>query len=1325
MGGAAKTATSLLDEEPLGLKPEALKLLAWSICCLVRKWHTEYGEPHGALEPATILLAADGSPHSLSHARYHAHHVSGPNFASSDDASASALRAFPSHSLGPNSSSPDAHGNRTYACGLFEEDYDTGVSGSGSGSSTDAANGWCLAPEQLLGKHWEGTVGTAVDVFSIGCLVAELATGQPLFPGASPAEQLRRMTRLLGPLAFVGTAKPAAAAPSSPSIATAMGPHEAQTDAAFDDNTDDGGGGGGALEDARRRRVLRQWLRMRLTSVGGVVGETLVRKGCRAVTVEDTTAKKTATEVSVVELPDGNTAAEVEEEEAEQLLGLLESCLQVDPSRRPSMEELMRLPYFAAVAVRQGREEEGDVGTLVGGGDDGGKDGAVDALAAAKAAAAAAAVGDVTPVGDEDDRNGATSANAALQCPLTPCPSLKTSEASLCTAAAAAAVAAADGGTTGSLDSGSGGSTPPADTSAGTSESPHQQQQPLNVHPQLPPPQQPQQQCQQSAASDSFTSPRVAGGSGRKSTRREPSRLRLTVTWAGAEEEKEREQEEEVERGVERRPLEDGRAGTAVGARTRNWGAPEAWSGAEEVKEVKGGEGVQAIEPSPWGRAAAAAAMAEEEAKPCVHGIVLPPGCAVDRSSCEGSISFDVGPILGPRASASSAAAAALPTAAGLSLRRQLTSPPTCLSAAPPSPTPPAQSQSYPRSIRRISSPPRSVSLQGTSWQSEQLQAQQDACSCADGAEVGVADRDRVSSTPPMQPTQPQSRSGTRPPRRVISESLLAPPAGVTPALRAAIPEDRVVSDSGGVGAGGAGGAGALAQRGVTSLTATRPARERSWPACREDPPGDNFLQQRGRSAGDSSRHLQARDSSKGVTDGGEGGRAAGGGLDPAAAHVAGRRSVSLSPQRLQQQQQQCPWGSGGRQSQRSRYSCGGDVGGSSTASSFPECPEGIDLGEDARGSEGGRCLQCSGSAGGPDRVPQAAGSPRSALPRLLNALQRELISKLQATHAPPSRAPSHPSTVASAAGCGPLSGTVAAAAAACGLDSSKRKSSGGSRALPLPMLQQQQQQLQPHQEQQQQGPRNRQEQQQQQQQLTVLPDVQCEDHDCGWGSVLVSSPRGSGLRAGTGPVVKAPSPPSAAAEKLNVEQPGSPRSDQQAVRAHILPVVDPVSNWSREADPDAFTGMGPSSGAGGGGGDKQARQQQHPRGVSQPLPLLSQQLHPRRRSTLETGAWVRSRKSPQEPDMQRDACLVTHSEVPFKHLKTLSRHRPSPLLLAHADADGGGSGEPDVAVSAPVGSPGAIWRLAAATAAAAAATAGARNPPWSRGKSRERLRRY
>ena len=54
---------------------------------------------------------------------------------------------------------------------------------------------WYRAPDVLMGsKHYS----TSVDMWSVGCIFAEMANGRPLFPGTSERDQLLRIFKALG-----------------------------------------------------------------------------------------------------------------------------------------------------------------------------------------------------------------------------------------------------------------------------------------------------------------------------------------------------------------------------------------------------------------------------------------------------------------------------------------------------------------------------------------------------------------------------------------------------------------------------------------------------------------------------------------------------------------------------------------------------------------------------------------------------------------------------------------------------------------------------------------------------------------------------------------------------------------------------------------------------------------------------------------------------------------------------------------------------------------------------------------------------------------------
>ena len=54
---------------------------------------------------------------------------------------------------------------------------------------------WYRPPDVLLGNK---TYGTTVDMWSIGCIFAEMVTGKPLFPGNSETDQLKKIFLIMG-----------------------------------------------------------------------------------------------------------------------------------------------------------------------------------------------------------------------------------------------------------------------------------------------------------------------------------------------------------------------------------------------------------------------------------------------------------------------------------------------------------------------------------------------------------------------------------------------------------------------------------------------------------------------------------------------------------------------------------------------------------------------------------------------------------------------------------------------------------------------------------------------------------------------------------------------------------------------------------------------------------------------------------------------------------------------------------------------------------------------------------------------------------------------
>ena len=80
-----------------------------------------------------------------------------------------------------------------------------GASGAGSGGYEEespqkpltdyVATRWYRAPEILLGS---GAYTFGVDMWAVGCILGEMLSGKPIFPGTSTINQLEKITELVG-----------------------------------------------------------------------------------------------------------------------------------------------------------------------------------------------------------------------------------------------------------------------------------------------------------------------------------------------------------------------------------------------------------------------------------------------------------------------------------------------------------------------------------------------------------------------------------------------------------------------------------------------------------------------------------------------------------------------------------------------------------------------------------------------------------------------------------------------------------------------------------------------------------------------------------------------------------------------------------------------------------------------------------------------------------------------------------------------------------------------------------------------------------------------
>jgi len=151
-----KTLLEILEEHPRGLDAEAVRCYVHQLVRATH-WCHSHGIIHRDIKPENLLVAAAGA--------------SAPGAAGPPSVGRLKLCDFGfARPLPPHP-------------GVAITDY--------------VSTRWYRSPELLLGSsHY----GKEVDMWAIGCIMAELIDGAPLFPGESDLDQLYVVQRMLGPI---------------------------------------------------------------------------------------------------------------------------------------------------------------------------------------------------------------------------------------------------------------------------------------------------------------------------------------------------------------------------------------------------------------------------------------------------------------------------------------------------------------------------------------------------------------------------------------------------------------------------------------------------------------------------------------------------------------------------------------------------------------------------------------------------------------------------------------------------------------------------------------------------------------------------------------------------------------------------------------------------------------------------------------------------------------------------------------------------------------------------------------------------------------------
>lgn len=135
-----KTILEEIEKNPEGLEPSAIKRLMWQLVRAIHFCH-QHNIIHRDIKPENLLVSRNG------------------------------------------------------VLKLCDFGFARPLAGAGAKYTEYVSTRWYRAPELLVG---DVSYGKAVDVWSIGCMFAEITTGLPLFPGDSDIDQLYHIIKCLG-----------------------------------------------------------------------------------------------------------------------------------------------------------------------------------------------------------------------------------------------------------------------------------------------------------------------------------------------------------------------------------------------------------------------------------------------------------------------------------------------------------------------------------------------------------------------------------------------------------------------------------------------------------------------------------------------------------------------------------------------------------------------------------------------------------------------------------------------------------------------------------------------------------------------------------------------------------------------------------------------------------------------------------------------------------------------------------------------------------------------------------------------------------------------